>query len=242
MAVPTLAEFMARVVLWPLPGEAGVINIHWTNPTHPGMGGKPFVLLSDFLAIIPWCNNHPKFVKDVYFCLSRQKKVGPIVNGKAKPLRNHDNSTHLRAIWLDVDVKAPPKGYRTLNDAIDAVTKFCADAKLPSPSALVFSGGGLHVYWFSNTPLTVAEWQPYANGLRALAVQHGLICDYGVTVDCARVLRVPGTFNHKMVPATEVKLLALGVDYDLKVALAHVAMAQANTSVTAAVTTGTTVA
>jgi hypothetical protein len=38
----------------------------------------------------------------------------------------------------------------------------------------------------------VAEWQPHANGLKDLAVKHGLRFDAGCTTDCARILRVPG--------------------------------------------------
>ena len=54
------------------------------------------------------------------------------------------------------------------------------------------------VYWISaHTPCSVAEWQLYADGLKTLAMHHGLKCDYGLTIDSARVLRVPETYNHK---------------------------------------------
>lgn len=231
---PTLAEFMARVVPWPAVGEPGVINLHYTFPDREGMGGRPFSQLADFLSMVPWCNAHPGYVKDVYFCLSRQATAGEIKNGRAKAVRNIPNSTHVKAIWLDVDVKPPPKGYPDLKAALDAVLAFVQAAKLPPPSALVASGGGLHVYWFSDVPLTVAEWRPYANGLRALAQQHGLLCDYGVTTDACRVLRVPDTFNFKTLPPKPVKVLALAADHAFKSALSHIAIAQA--PVTATVT------
>jgi hypothetical protein len=62
----------------------------------------------------------------------------------------------------------------------------------------------------------VAEWQPYANGLKALAQKFfGTKIDAGVTGDCARVLRVPGTLNFKYTPPAAVRLLGLkDTDYD----------------------------
>lgn len=214
----TLAEFMAKVVPWPQPGAPGVVNLHYTLPNHPGMAGRPFGQLADFLAFVPWCVTHPAYVKDVYFCLSQQAQTGAMVNGRAKALRNQPNSTYLKALWLDVDVKT--KGYSSLDEALEAIITFAANIQLPPPSALVASGGGLQVYWISNDPLTVAEWQPYAEGLKALALKEGLKCDAGLTTDCVRVLRVPGTFNFKYAPPRPVKLLALGAMYDFKKDLA----------------------
>ena len=182
------------------------------------MAGRPFGQLADFLAMVPWCVTHPAYVKDVYFCLGRQANVGPMLNGRAKALRNQPNTTHVKAIWLDVDVK--DKAYRTLEDALDAVIAFVAAIGLPQPSALVASGGGLQIYWISDVALTVAEWQPYAEGLKSLAIKHGLKCDAGLTTDCCRVLRVPGTVNFKYSPPRPVKILALGAMYDFKKDLA----------------------
>jgi hypothetical protein len=218
-----ISDFMARVVPWPLPGEEGVINMHWTHPAHPGMGGKPFVQLADFLAMVPWCNSHAAFVKDVYFCLSRQRMVGPTRNNRATALRNAGNATHLKAIWADIDAnKLPPKGYASKPDAVAAITKFIVDAGMPPPSAMVDSGNGYHVYWISKVPITVEEWRPYAEGLWALMQTHGLHGD-PLSTDSVRVLRVPDTFNNKSQPAKPVKLKLLGLMYDFAVDLKHVA-------------------
>jgi hypothetical protein len=132
---------------------------------------------------------------------------------RRKAIRNAANASHLKAIWLDVDGNKPePKGYPTKAAALDAIFKFVTDAKLPHPSALVDSGNGWHVYWISDTPLTQAEWRPYAEGLWALVQKHGLHAD-PVTTDAARVLRVPDTFNRKSTPPKPVKLKPLGLDY-----------------------------
>ena len=220
------ADFLRRVVPWPLDGTPGVINVHWTKPDKPGMPGKPVTRLDDFISLAEWAKNHPSICKDIYFCLSLQSSVGSVVNGKTTAKRSKANALALKAVWLDIDVKAPPKGYETLQGALAAVKQFIDELKLPQPSALVGSGGGVHVYWINDTPLTPDEWRPYAEGLKAAAMKFGLRCDYGVTVDEARVLRVPGTVNNKTVPAKPVKLLGLApTDYTFKDVLAHLAVA-----------------
>jgi DNA primase catalytic subunit len=94
------------------------------------------------------------------------------------------------------------------------LTAFYRAVGLPEPSAVVFSGGGLHVYWTSKTALTPDEWRPLAEGLKNAALKHGLRCDAGCTTDRARILRVPDTFNWKTGIKRPVKLLRLGECYD----------------------------
>lgn len=210
--MPTIQDFITRVVPWPKAGEAGFINLHWTTPTGKGLPGRPYTDVLEFRSMVSWCVSHEQFVRDVYFCLSRQSDTGTTQNGKVKALRLKQNALALKAIWLDIDVKE--SSYATLDDALVALQKFRDAADLPPPSALVHSGGGLHVYWTSDKELTPDEWRPYAEGLKATAMEKGLVCDYGLTTDEARVLRVPFTFNHKTSPPRQVRLLALGKDYD----------------------------
>ena len=47
-----VADFLSRVVPWPQPDAPGFINVHWTFPSHGGMGGKPFTQLADALSFI----------------------------------------------------------------------------------------------------------------------------------------------------------------------------------------------
>ena len=102
----------------------------------------------------------------------------------------------MKAIWIDVDV-GKDGAYQTVEEALAAAIRFQETAGLPPFSAIVGSGGGIHLYWISDKALTPDEWRPYAEGLKALARQHDLKCDLVVTTDIARILRVPGTFNHK---------------------------------------------
>lgn len=219
---------MLRVVPWPGAGAPGYVNLHWRMDSEDKKksfwGGRPFQTVENFISMVEWCNNHTTTIKDQYFCLSLQSEQGKYSKGKATAKRIAANAMTLKAIWLDVDVKAAPKGYPTLEEALDAVNSFVETADLPPPSALVASGGGLHVYWFSDRPLPVDEWQRYAEGLKQAAVTNGLRCDAGLTTDCARILRVPGTYNFKTDPPRPVRLLGMReTDYDFAVALASFA-------------------
>jgi hypothetical protein len=214
-------EFLSRVVPWPGDDTPGYVNLHWRavntkEPDKKYWGGKPTRTVNEFLGAAAWASARD-FIEDLYFCTSLQSQAGKNSKGNPTVLRSKDLAVSLRAIWLDVDVKEPPKGYATLKDALAGVAKFVKDAELPPPSALVATGGGLHVYWISDRDLPVAVWQPYADGLKFLAIKHGLLCDAGVTTDAARILRVPGTYNYKQVPPRPVLVLGIKpkeLDYD----------------------------
>ena len=220
-------EFLSRVVPWP--GEQpGYVNLHYTMQSK-GAGGKPFWsgkptrTIDAFIEQAAWALKQD-FIKDIYFCTSLQSVMRLDKNKKEKPVRLQANVVALKAIWIDVDVKEPPKGYRTLGEALDAIGTFIQAANLPMPTALVGSGGGVHVYWISDRPLTIDEWRPYAEGLKTAALNFGLRCDAGCTIDSARVLRVPGTFNRKIDPPRPVKLLGIQeTDYDFSQSLSVLA-------------------
>ena len=218
---------MARVVPWPSPGEPGYINLHYTVPNRDGMRGRPYTDLKSFLGFARVGCDQAKHYEG--YLLLPDAAVGSNdwgKTGKPKAVRSAKNATHAKALWIDADVKSdePDKSYTSTAALDTAFEKFLVDASLPSPSALVMSGsGGMHIYWFSDRPLTITEWQPYAEGLKALAIKHGFKCDLGITTDAARVLRVPGTYNRKRDPAKPVVLKVLGSDYDFATELAHVA-------------------
>jgi hypothetical protein len=213
-------EFMERVVAWPGQDGAGYINLHYpsNNPHIRAMPGKPFTKVDDFMKFVDFA---VRTFNAVYFCLSTQSQTKTYKNGNVGAERKKENAVALKSIWIDVDVK--PGGYATTKEALDGIDQFYRAAKLPPPSALVLSGGGVHVYWISDRPLATAEWRPYAEGLKAEILRLGLRCDAGLTTDAARVLRVPGTFNNKTKPRRPVRLAHLGEDYDFSASLAHLA-------------------
>ena len=243
----TPLDFMERVLVWPGPEGPGWANLHWKltvtgqdGKPRPAWRGQPFKTAGSLINRAQrLCMDKTK-AEDIYFCLSTQAQCDQwtLNDGRVINIAKRDsaNVLLLKAIWLDVDVKAPPAGYTDQKEAKKAILDFCTAAGLPLPSALVNSGGGVHVYWISRKPLTVDEWRPFAEGLRAEAERLGLRCDLGVTTDSARILRMPGTFNRKIAGQDRpVVVTALGVDYDFDADLGPLKKVGAG-RVTAAVT------
>lgn len=211
-----ISAFMANVVPWPgSPTDPGYVNLHFStidrkNPTGPLRKGSgwPFRSLDPFIQRASWMNTTTQF-KDAWYCLSLQSQTKPNAKDPTKP-RAHRlavNALQLKAIWIDIDVGIEAKKYPTLNDALKALIEFREKVGLPPFSALVGSGSGVHAYWISKDPMPRAVWEQYAQGLKVLLLQEGIKCDAGLTTDAARILRIPGTFNHKSDPPKPVQLL-----------------------------------
>jgi hypothetical protein len=210
-------DFMSRVVPWPLSGEPGYINLEYQvqnvqRPKKPFWISRSAVDIDAFLALAKQ-KISDKAVTNIYFCLSQQSTF---------KYRSSATARYLKAIWLDLDVKL--KGYGSIDEAITALAEFIKHYDLPGPSAIIASGSGLHVYWISTCQMTVDEWLPYANGLKAAVLSFGLKCDAGVIADAARVLRLPGTRNCKTDPPKPVRFGGLqptDIDFaaDLKMLL-----------------------
>lgn len=217
---------MAHVVPWPASQQdAGYVNLHYSSVDRKDPsklykgGGWPFRSVETLIGRAQWVNTTHQF-KDVWYCLSLQSQVKPNLKNPAKPKaqRLAANALAVKALWIDADVGTKAGEYPTIEDAVKAVLLFREAHKLPMFSAMVGSGGGLHAYWISKTPMTVKEWAPYAEGLRALLVADKLVKDPGITTDVARILRVPGTFNHKTTPPKPVQLFNMPlVMYDFPV-------------------------
>ena len=127
--------------------------------------------------------------------------------------RTASNAKSARAFWLDLDcgeAKAEASaGYLKKRDALDALAAFCAKIGLPSPS-IIDSGNGLHAYWFLESSIATSSWLPIAKQIKRITHEYGLLADPACTADIARVLRVPGSSNHKSTDnPKEVKLKRL---------------------------------
>jgi hypothetical protein len=95
------------------------------------------------------------------------------------------NCQHLGALFVDIDFKRTPE---------PAARERVARMPLP-PSAIVQSGGGLHVYWFLREPFLLPADGEYAKGLlRRLALALG---GDSSSAEPAHILRVPGSTNYK---------------------------------------------
>ncbi len=200
----TVRDFLTSVAPWPAvdADEPGTITINWQFPETEGFHGRSFRKIDAALAFVDELK--AKTESNIYFCLTRQSRGG----GR----RNRKNATAVRALWVDIDVKPnSPDHYATLAEAIASLFWFCDRLGIPRPSIIVVTGGGLHAYWLSDRVLTIAEWQPYANALKAAAKTAGLKIDAACTSDAARVLRVPDTRNFKYGPPRRVRLLQSGL-------------------------------
>lgn len=219
-------KFLESALVWPDPQGPGWINVHVNakNEPRPGEpaknGGKPWVVGWPFKTVdavldrIAWSESTADFF-NVWVCMSQQSECTQKANGKLKAVRKAANATWLKAIWIDCDVKAgDAKHYDTVPAAFDALDAFRDKVGLPFPSMIVNSGGGLHVYWIADAPMSPDEWRPYADGLKALLLREGVKCDTGLTTDVARILRVPDTLNHKYDPPRKVELLHFGTPYN----------------------------
>ena len=209
--------YLARTLPWPQEGEPpAYINLHWTfepNDVRTDNDGKP---------IYPWtgraCRNLNEAInalefalklpgtRDVYACLSSQReaveKVGRNNYKYYKAVRNQTNAVALKSLFIDLDFK----DYADEAEAVTSLGNFLQKTGLPKPSLMVRSGGGVHVYWTLARAITTAEWLPVAYALAEATKREGLKCDTQCTIDSARVLRVPDTFNRKLDEPRPVKL------------------------------------
>ena len=134
---------------------------------------------------------------DVYFgVLPRLRRGGTAV----------DTLTSPTVLWADIDAKAmaePPGGYHLETQKREAwyrLTEF-----IPEPSIIVDSGNGYHGYWLLNHTI---DWRTAEAIMRAMAEDLGADHVY----DAPRILRVPGTHNHKSDPPTPVRLMRFDRD------------------------------
>jgi hypothetical protein len=211
-------EFLKRVV--PSPEDSsGFLNIHWTfqgeGYARPGWSGRACRSIDEAINAVRYAVSRPT-TRDLYVCMSlqREAKERTASNGFKyyTPIRSQANAIALKSLFLDIDIKDNNNGYPTLEEAVNALGDFIEAIRLPKLSALVRSGGGIHAYWSMSRALRPREWQPLADALANAARQHGLRCDRAVTADCARVLRVPNTFNWKTNPPRPVTLVGGGRD------------------------------
>ena len=154
---------------------------------------RPVSSLGELAGLARWADGKGM---DAYFGVSsfgdkqRQK-----LDGTWEVSRLADNSILHRSLRIDVDCGAG-KPYADHAAALQALGAFNRAVGLPQPW-IVNSGGGLHVYWPFQVDVPTDTWLQLAGKLAGAAQQHGFGVDPTTTVDAARVLRMPGTWNRK---------------------------------------------
>jgi hypothetical protein len=116
-----------------------------------------------------------------------------------------------RCLYLDLD----PQEFGDKGNALKELSAFCKATGFPGPSIYVDSGRGIHAYWTFDRDLDVAAWRALAGKLKEKCLSAGFKVDPVVTSDAARILRVPGTLNHKSSPPIACRVLKdTGRDFD----------------------------
>ncbi len=216
-------EYLARVVPWPEEGEKGYVNIHWfyaiPGREKPGVTGRPCKTVDQAAKVLKWVLSKDD-VLGIYACMSLQEKSQERISRAGRPyleaVRSQENALALKSLFLDIDVKEG--AYANTNEAAGAFVSFCRATGMPGPSVLVKSGsGGLHCYWSLDHALTPGEWKPLAHALVNATKKFGLNCDSACTIDAARVLRIPNTWNRKNGKAQPVEFgCRRGHDYSVE--------------------------
>ncbi len=144
---------------------------------------------------------------DVYFGLGlHPKKLSASSRGRAKDVIS------IGCVWADVDF-GPSHASTMAPD--ETTARRIVESVEPMPSIIVHSGGGLHCYWLFNKPWIIADDEDHAKAratipawqdkLREAFTREGYTID--ATGDLARILRLPGTKNHKTGDPVPVQLI-----------------------------------
>ena len=150
--------------------------------------------------------------KEIYFCVSTLKERSIIVGDKRK-IRIGANCAYTRSLILDVDVRQDKPGHHVDNkEALAEIADFSRDLKdrgLAAPT-IVFTGGGFHVYWTTDTDVPADEFATKSAFFKTLVLEKypRLGADPTRIGDRTSLLRIPSLINYKR--ATEVRVLKIG--------------------------------
>ena len=139
--------------------------------------------------------------KDVYFGLHLMDELPP--PGKRS---SEKKICSMSFIHEEYDGKGPAHKEQNLPETLEELLSFLHSLECP-PSIIVHSGNGVHTYWLLQEYITVTdenrEWikrivKGYEKHTHLLGMERGWKFD--PVADLARVLRIPGTLNHKSEP------------------------------------------
>ena len=130
--------------------------------------------------------------KEVYVCVGLTDSPLPTNSRTSRA-----NVTAIPGLWADIDIRHDAHKSKNLPETIEEA-KSIIPPQFP-PSLLVHSGHGLQVWWVYREPdAPDGLCERLQAVMRGRATLHGWTLD--ATHDAARVLRVPGTVNHKSKP------------------------------------------
>ncbi len=137
---------------------------------------------------------------NVFFGVGLRNKV--LKNG----LRGSEKDIScIGALYADIDVKGDAHAEKSLPETTSEAASFLNNLDI-KPSIIVNSGNGIHGYWLLKEPFNIENTQDrsyivsifkeFGRYINLKAKKHGWRIDN--IYDLARILRVPGTINHKL--------------------------------------------
>jgi len=146
---------------------------------------------------------------DVYFGVGLLKEQ-PSDGGRGRS----DTVSAIPGVWLDLDIQGPNHASRQLPKSKEVAMGLLHGFTL-KPTMVVSTGGGLHVYWLFKEPMLInsatarAEAKDMSERFQGsfitAAAQRGWSIDN--TSNLSRILRLPGTYNHKQDAPVKVEVL-----------------------------------
>lgn len=210
-----LREFLALAIPLPDDTTAGYCTLvhksHLLSHDNKRLWVHRFFHTTERAAVVTQQGN--KEQEDIFVCMARLNEFKLNNKGKqTKVDRTVANAMAWKSIILDVDFKS----YASEKAAITSLVTSIEKVQLPKPSALVRTGGGIHVYWSTPEAMDRDTWEPLAFALADAMSEAGLIADYQCSRDPVRILRVPYTFNYKYTPPMQVVPVKVGDAVPLK--------------------------
>jgi hypothetical protein len=128
----------------------------------------------------------------------------------ASEKRSQATASLVQSFWLDLDC-GEGKDYTDAKAALTALGAWLKAQSFHTPTDVVLSGRGVHVYWRLASPVPPEVWQPVANRFKQALAATGLRADPARTADIASLMRMPGLHNYKYAEPLPVKLARGGL-------------------------------
>ncbi|AKN34264.1 replication protein (plasmid) [Clostridium carboxidivorans P7] len=154
-------------------------------------------------------NTKYKALRTVIEEVEGEKDIYISSNTYYKPKRSTSYIRQFRALYIDLDLKKYGK-----SEAVYIIYDLVNKNKIPTPSMIVDSGRGIHLYWrIKNAPYgAIHTWQELEdylyNQLKVLGA------DIQAT-DSVRVLRLPNTVNSRINEECKVLIINDDIEYSM---------------------------
>lgn len=188
--------------------KRGFVDHSYFDAASPGPK-KRFISVERFIETKPWKDYNNK---NNFFGVATRKSE-----------ENSKKANLLEASCFFVDLDCGTEGHKNKSLHLTKETGLEYIKKFPiSPTVIIDSGNGYHLYWFLTQPYDLSTTDGiYEFESVNKCLSYFLMGD--TTHDAGRILRIPGTLNHKTVPPKECQIIEANYDtkYDFDVLKNH---------------------